>query len=207
MVQMRVTPGPQNPAQRTQSVSPIELVVNGLHCAASHTHTTSLRCHPHVPTFEPCRNLATFWQKWPSYPSGAAVGQRPRTKKRGRESFSGILRPRFARPAARTQRRLQPQPPRRPPLPGDITEGPATTDRLAQRGQFRFALRLVDILHPALRTRHRPGRQPIDRRTLLALPQTAPRPRFRPRRQLGTQGITLHIAADRQQVLVFLNRE
>src|SRR5438132_96959 len=62
MVQMRVTPGPQNQAQRTQSVSPIGLVVNGLHCAASHTHTTSLRCHPHVPTFEPCRlsaNLAT----------------------------------------------------------------------------------------------------------------------------------------------------
>src|SRR5438128_11658089 len=54
MVQMRVTPGPQNQAQRTQSVSPIGLVVNGLHCAASHTHTTSLRCHPHVPTFEPC---------------------------------------------------------------------------------------------------------------------------------------------------------
>src|SRR5439155_19929239 len=54
MVQMRVTPGPQNQAQRTRSVSPIELVVNGLHCAASHTHTTSLRCHPHVPTFEPC---------------------------------------------------------------------------------------------------------------------------------------------------------
>src|SRR5438552_8341814 len=50
MVQMRVTPGPQNQAQRTQSVSPIGLVVNGLHCAASHTHTTSLRCHPHVPT-------------------------------------------------------------------------------------------------------------------------------------------------------------
>ena len=53
-VQMRVTPGPQNQAQRTQSVSPIGLVVNGLPCAASHTHTTSLRCHPHVPTFEPC---------------------------------------------------------------------------------------------------------------------------------------------------------
>src|SRR5436309_3959179 len=46
--------GPQNQAQRAQSVSPIGLVVNGLHCAASHTHTTSLRCHPHVPTFEPC---------------------------------------------------------------------------------------------------------------------------------------------------------
>src|SRR5437667_11497252 len=45
MVQMRVTPGPKNQAQRTQSVSPIGLVVNGLHCAASHTHTTSLRCH------------------------------------------------------------------------------------------------------------------------------------------------------------------
>src|SRR2546422_11559211 len=58
MVQMRVTPGPQNQAQRTQSVSPIGLVVNGLHCAASHTHTTSLRCHPHVPTFEPCPELA-----------------------------------------------------------------------------------------------------------------------------------------------------
>src|SRR5207237_1458917 len=59
MVQMRVTPGPQNQAQRTQSVSPIGLVVNGLHCAASHTHTTSLRCHPHVPTFEPCRFFVT----------------------------------------------------------------------------------------------------------------------------------------------------
>jgi len=23
--------------------------------ALRHTHTTSLRCHPHVPTFEPCR--------------------------------------------------------------------------------------------------------------------------------------------------------
>src|SRR5437899_7596286 len=43
--------GPQNQAQRTQSVSPIGLVVNGLHCAASHTHTTSLKCHP---TFETC---------------------------------------------------------------------------------------------------------------------------------------------------------
>src|SRR5439155_11370388 len=41
MVQMRVTPGPQNQAQRTQSVSPIGLVVNGLHCAASHTHDFS----------------------------------------------------------------------------------------------------------------------------------------------------------------------
>src|SRR5438876_377205 len=44
MVQMRVTPGPQNQAQRTQSVSPIGLVVNGLHCAASHTHDFSLTC-------------------------------------------------------------------------------------------------------------------------------------------------------------------
>src|SRR5437899_12834850 len=144
------------------------------------------------------------WKKWNAF-SKSPPAMPP--KKRGRESFSGILRPRFARPAARTQRRLQPQPPRRPPLPSDVTKGPAMTDRLTQRRQFRFALRLVDILHSALRTRHRPGRQPIDRRTLLALPQTAPRPRFRPRRQLGTQSITLHIAANRQQVLVFLNRE
>src|SRR5438132_8003368 len=57
MVQMRVTPGPQNQAQRTQSVSPIGLVVN-----ASHTHDFSQASTPHVPTFEPCRlsaNLAT----------------------------------------------------------------------------------------------------------------------------------------------------
>src|SRR6059058_770929 len=54
MVQMRVTPGPQNQAQRTQSVSPIELVVNGLHCAASHTHDFSQGVTPNVPTFEPC---------------------------------------------------------------------------------------------------------------------------------------------------------
>src|SRR5438093_12972641 len=62
MVQMRVTPGPQNQAQRTQSVSPIGLVVNGLHCAASHTHTTSLRCHPHVPTFEPCQFVYSHYK-------------------------------------------------------------------------------------------------------------------------------------------------
>ena len=54
MVQMRVTPGPQNQAQRTQSVSPIGLVVNGLHCAASHTHDFSQVSPSHVPTFVPC---------------------------------------------------------------------------------------------------------------------------------------------------------
>src|SRR5437868_11841097 len=41
IVQMRVTPGPQNQAQRIQSVSPMRIMVNGLHCAASHTHDFS----------------------------------------------------------------------------------------------------------------------------------------------------------------------
>src|SRR5207237_6803156 len=41
-------------ATKPKSVSPMRIIVNGLHCATSHTHTTSLRCHPHVPTFEPC---------------------------------------------------------------------------------------------------------------------------------------------------------
>src|SRR5438445_4150594 len=79
MVQMRVTPGPQNQAQRTQSVSPIGLVVNGLHCAASHTHTRLLSgCRPHVPTLNHAATWPLFGKKWPSCPSGAAAGQRPR---------------------------------------------------------------------------------------------------------------------------------
>src|SRR5205809_1515656 len=57
MVQMRGNTGAVEQAQRTQSVSPIGLVVNGLHCAASHTHTRLLSGHPHVPTFEPCPNF------------------------------------------------------------------------------------------------------------------------------------------------------
>ena len=67
MVQMRVTPGPQNQAQRTQSVSPIGLVVNGLHCAASHTRLLSsvtLTCqllnHAH---FVSCANHFASWRK------------------------------------------------------------------------------------------------------------------------------------------------
>src|SRR2546421_10588449 len=44
--------------------------------APRHTHTTSLRCHPHLPTFEPCRNLLLFWQKWPSYPRPAQLQDR-----------------------------------------------------------------------------------------------------------------------------------
>src|SRR5438445_13447942 len=30
--------------------------------ALRHTHTTSLRCHPHVPTFEPCPTRDTFYK-------------------------------------------------------------------------------------------------------------------------------------------------
>src|SRR5438552_16953239 len=87
--------GAAEQAQRTQNVSPIGLVVNGLHCAASHTHTPSLRCRPHVPTFEPCRNLATFWQKWPKLPvrrscrAEATIFQPNR--KRLRDSFTVSL--------------------------------------------------------------------------------------------------------------------
>src|SRR5438132_11179851 len=35
-------------------------MVNGLHCAASHTHDFS-QVHPHVPTFESCPT----WPQWP----------------------------------------------------------------------------------------------------------------------------------------------
>src|SRR5438132_9352562 len=36
--------------------------------ALRHTHTTSLRCHPHVPTFEPCPTWPLFLK------SGQVVG-------------------------------------------------------------------------------------------------------------------------------------
>src|SRR5436309_769525 len=72
--------GAVEPSATNPALSPIGIMVNGLHCAASHTHTTSLKCHPHVSTFEPCPTWPLFVEKWPSC-SCASAGERRRELK------------------------------------------------------------------------------------------------------------------------------
>jgi len=111
------------------------------------------------------------------------------------------------RPAARAQARFQAQPNRRPCRPALAAERRPAQHAAPQRSQLLRRLRAVHVSRPALRPMHRSLAQP--RRPLRTHPrrQARPAPILRRTHQTGPQGIPLHIAQNREQVLVLLDGE
>ena len=93
--------------------------------------------------------------------------------------------------------------------PGFSAEGGASVDAAANGCQFGVGLRRINMLQPTGTAANWPCRQQFffSRRSGVPAMKTAPTPVFRTFHQLRPQSIAFHIPAQRQKVVIALNRK
>ncbi len=93
--------------------------------------------------------------------------------------------------------------------PVGVSQRGTSIDTAAHGGDFGVGLRLIDALQPLAWA----GNWPFAKHSLsefislMPMPEAAPPPLFRTGREIGPQAISLHVPADRQEVLVVLYGE
>ena len=90
--------------------------------------------------------------------------------------------------------------------PGCVAQRTPAPDAVANRRDFRFCLRSVDMLHPTGGTANGPCAQKglFFRRAVDISPETAPPPLLGPRDEPGPQRVAFNVSTDGEEMLVIL---
>ena len=91
--------------------------------------------------------------------------------------------------------------------PGIVSERAAAIDASLDRGKFLVRLRRIHMFHPSGGASNRPSCQQgfLFRRSAVPAVETAPPPLFGLSNEIRPQGISFHVPADRQKVIVILD--